>query len=48
MAIFAWYCVFFPLTHDLAHNGIYALTAIMVLAGYGFYTSGAGRSLVRG
>jgi serine/threonine-protein kinase len=48
MAVFAWYCVFFPLTHDLPHNGIYALGSIMIMAGmlmagYGFYTSGGAR-----
>jgi len=36
VAIFAWYCVYFPLTTDFAHNGIYVLACVFFLAGYGF------------
>jgi len=45
-AIFVWYCVYFPLSNDLAGNGAYALGAVVVLAGYGFYTSLGGKALL--
>ena len=48
-AIFVWYCVCFPLTADLSswhvQSSLSAISAVVLLAGYGFYTSLAGRSL---
>src|SRR5262249_22857086 len=48
-AIFVWYCLYFPLTVDLtswySQGSLLALGAVVLLAGYAFYTSLAGRSL---
>ena len=49
VAIFVWYCVCFPLTTDMtswhAQSTLLALSPVVLLAGFGFYTSLAGRSL---
>jgi len=48
-AMFVWYCLYFPITTDLtswyAQNSLMALGAVVLIGGYGFYISVAGRSL---
>ncbi len=49
VAYFSWYCVCFPLTMDLtswyAQDSLLAVGAVVLLAGYGFHVSLAGRPL---
>jgi hypothetical protein len=48
-AMFVWYCLYFPITTDLtswyAQNSLMALGAVVLIGGYGFHISVAGRSL---